>query len=120
MARWWWRRRRRRPPPAARRGSSSRRRSPASARPRHSWLPRVMEDDAEGVALAARQGAETMAHLDAEPAARAGHRALVVGERDALAGGGGDGGGARLAARALLGEDQLAALVVAPGDRQRN
>ena len=47
-------------------------------------------------ALAARHRAQAVAHLDAVDAARAAHRTLAVGEDDGFAGGGGDGGGARL------------------------
>ena len=71
--------------------------------------PRVMEDDAQRVPLPAAQPADAVPHRHAVGAAGALHRALVDGEDHALALLQRHHLGPGLHARALLGQDELAA-----------
>ena len=70
---------------------------------------RVVEDDAERVAVAGAHAAHAVAHVDAVDAARALHRAVVHREDHRLALPQRHDLGARLHARALLGQHELAA-----------
>src|SRR5690348_10485452 len=72
----------------------------------------VVEDDAEAQALAGGHPADAVAHGRAVGAARARHRPVAVREDDRLAALEDDDLGARLRARPLLDEQELAACVV--------
>src|SRR5437764_1607560 len=69
-----------------------------------------MEDDAEGEALASAQARDAVAHGGAVPAARALHRPLVDGEDDCVALAERYDLAARLHARPLLDQHELAAV----------
>src|SRR5262245_22274989 len=84
----------------------------ASWCPRHS--ARVVEDDAERVARAGAYAADTVAHGDPVIPASTSRRAMARGEDHDLALRGGDRLAAGLGARALLDEQELAALVIRP------
>src|SRR5207249_2476614 len=86
-------------------------RTPRGRRSRVSSLG-VVEDDAEAQALAGGHPADAVAHGHAVGAARAHHRPVAVREDDRLAALEDDDLGARLRARPLLDEQELAARVV--------
>src|SRR5262245_56775562 len=101
---------------------SARQRSGAGRRmaPERTPLLCVVEDDAERGALAGEQLGHAVPHLRARPAARAGHGPQGVREDDRLAEAETDRGAARLHARALLGEQELAARVLLALARQHD
>src|SRR5579883_595686 len=89
-----------------------------SARPT-SRLPRVVEDDAEGEAPARADAAHPVAEIDAVEAARAAHGAVMHREDHRLALRERHHLGARLHARPLLDEEELAAGELRAGCAQK-
>src|SRR5262245_3720826 len=86
-----------------------------SRKGRPAGLASVVEDDAQGVALAREETAHSMPHRRAICAARADHRPVARGEDDGLALLEMHHAPARLGARPLLHEQELAAREVLAG-----
>src|SRR5690606_18356627 len=81
---------------------------------------RVVEDDAEGIALAAAQAAYAVAEFHPIVTARAAHRALVDGEDHGVASAERDDFDTGLHARALLSQDEFAAVEIDTRRRQKH
>src|SRR5690242_20594785 len=81
---------------------------------------RVMEDDADGVAVATSQPADTMPHVDAVGSARPLHGTMVHGKGHRIALPQRYDFGARLHARALLGQHEFATSEIATGFGQQD
>src|SRR6185437_16962081 len=80
----------------------------------------IMEDHADGVTAAGTQAAHAMPEVDAIGAARAMHRAVMHGERNRVSLLERNHLGARLHARTLLGQHELATLEITAGLGQQD